>query len=97
MDNIGIGLQLMAVGMVTVFSILLIVIYGSRLLIEIVNRFAPEEVVDHRKKAAATVQKSPTPAMPGTEAIDTATMHILQQAVAQITKGRGRITQAQRL
>ena len=38
-----IGLLLMVVGMLTVFAILLIVIYGSRLLVAIVNKIAPEE------------------------------------------------------
>ena len=42
MDNIGIGLMLMLVGMITVFVILLIVIYGSRLLIRLINKIAPE-------------------------------------------------------
>ncbi len=41
MENIGTGLMLMVVGMVTVFLILLIVIYGSRLMIRMVNRLSP--------------------------------------------------------
>ena len=45
MENIGTGLMLMVVGMATVFLILLIVIYLSQLLIKIVNKVAPEEVV----------------------------------------------------
>ncbi|MGM9788297.1 MAG: OadG family protein [Candidatus Cryptobacteroides sp.] len=43
MENIGLGLQLMLIGMITVFLILLIVIFGSQLLIKIVNKIAPEE------------------------------------------------------
>ena len=43
MENIGLGLVLMIVGMVTVFLILLIVIFGSTLMIRIVNRIAPAE------------------------------------------------------
>ena len=43
MENIGLGLELMLVGMVTVFIILLIVIYGSQLLIKIVNKVSPAE------------------------------------------------------
>ena len=42
MENMGLGLELMGIGMVTVFAILLIVIFGSRLLITIINRIAPE-------------------------------------------------------
>jgi len=44
MGNIQTGLLLMIVGMVTVFIILLIVIYGSELIIRLINRIAPEEV-----------------------------------------------------
>ena len=43
MENIELGLLLMVVGMVTVFVILLIVIWLSQLLISIVNKVAPEE------------------------------------------------------
>lgn len=43
MDNIGFGLLLMVVGVITVFAILLIVIYGSGLLIKLINRIAPAE------------------------------------------------------
>lgn len=43
MENLSLGLELMLVGMVTVFIILLIVIYGSQLLINIVNKVAPAQ------------------------------------------------------
>lgn len=43
MENIGIGLLLMLVGMCTVFLILLIVIWLSQFLISVVNKIAPEE------------------------------------------------------
>lgn len=50
MENIGVGLMLMVVGMATVFVILLIVIYLSKYLITVVNKVAPEETP---KKAPA--------------------------------------------
>ena len=37
MENLALSLQLLVVGMLTVFAILLIVIYGSKALITIVN------------------------------------------------------------
>lgn len=43
MDNMSTGLMLMLVGMITVFAILLIVIYGSQLLIRIVNSLTKEK------------------------------------------------------
>ena len=54
MGNISEGLQLMLIGMVTVFAILLIVIYGSKLLIAAINKFAPEQVKAPAKKADDT-------------------------------------------
>ena len=45
MENLSLGFLLMLVGMVTVFIILLIVIYGSQLLINLVNKIAPAEPV----------------------------------------------------
>lgn len=48
MENIELGLLLMVVGMVTVFVILLIVIWLSQLLISIVNKVAPEEAPKRR-------------------------------------------------
>lgn len=48
MENIELGLLLVVVGMVTVFVILLIVIWLSQLLISIVNKVAPEEAPKRR-------------------------------------------------
>lgn len=92
MEYIGLGLQLMAVGMVTVFAILLIVINGSKLLIEIVNHIAPEKAVTPKKQMAA--QTNAAILTETSTAIDAVTMEILQQAVAQITMGKGRIANA---
>ena len=47
------ALQLMAIGMVTVFCILLIVIFLGTVLIKLVNKFAPEEVVAKKIAPAA--------------------------------------------
>lgn len=73
MENLGTGIMLMCVGMLTVFCILLIVIYGSRLLIAIVGRIAPGT------KETAAAQTSPD------------VTSVLEEAVRQITSGKGRI------
>ncbi len=49
MENLQLGLLLMLVGMVTVFIILLIVIYGSQALINLVNKIAPAEPAKAKK------------------------------------------------
>ena len=51
MENLQTALLLMVVGMTTVFAILLIVIYLGKLLIYLVNKYAPEEVVPVKKAA----------------------------------------------
>ncbi len=85
MENMGLGLQLMVVGMLTVFAILLIVIYGGKLLITAVNKVAPEEAQKPQQQRAAT-----------SASIDAATMAVLQQTVAQITGGKGHVKSARK-
>lgn len=86
MENIAFGLQLMIVGMLTVFAILLIVIYGGKLLIMAVNKIAPEEEKKPQKAAAAPASK-----------IDAATMAILQETVRQLTGGKGSVASAKKI
>lgn len=85
MENMGLGLTLMAIGMVTVFAILLIVINLSKVLIKIVNKVAPEEDVQHKKPAG----------MPSS--VDELTMEIIRAAVAQVTGGKGRVANVEKL
>lgn len=93
MDNLILGLQLMVVGMVTVFAILLIVINGSKLLITIVNQVVDIAEEAPRKKMAV-MQNAAILTPNTTTTIDAQTMEILQQAVTQITHGKGRISAA---
>ncbi len=86
MENMGIGLELMVVGMCTVFVILLIVIYGGKLLISVVNKIAPEEVEKAKKTAA--VKAAP---------VDPTTMAVLQEVVRQITGGKGHVASARKI
>ena len=88
MQNLGLGFLLMGVGMVTVFAILLIVIYGSRLIIGIVNKVAPQE----QKASAGGVAASLRASGP-----DSTTMAVLSAAVAQLTAGKGKITNVTKL
>lgn len=86
MANIGIGLELLIVGMTTVFIILLIVIWGGKLLIKVVNKIAPEKTVPTKKSAK-----------PDAGAIDSTTIGILDKVVAQITNGTGKISSVKKL
>lgn len=82
MENIGMAFQLMIVGMGTVFIILLIVIYLGKLLIKLVNDYAPAEVVS--KKSAQPVRQAAV--------IDELTKEIISQAVMTVTGGKGKVT-----
>lgn len=84
MENLGLGLTLMLIGMVTVFAILIIVIALSNALIRIVNKVCPAE--ETPKKA---------PARQST--VDSAVMDVINAAVAQITAGKGRVTKVERI
>lgn len=86
MENLGIGLQLMIVGMCTVFLILIIVIYGGKLLIIAVNRLAPEEVAVAKKTAQDQ-----------TGTVSPSTMAVLNEVVKQLTGGKGRVSSARKI
>lgn len=83
MDNLGIGLLLMVVGMVTVFIILLIVIYFSKFLISLVNKFAPSE--EH-------VKISPQRAI-----ADNDSVAAIKAAVKVLTAGKGKVVKIEKL
>ena len=87
MVHMTLGLQLLIVGMLTVFAILLIVIFGGKLLIKFVNMVAPEEVASAQKKLATTA----------TGVVDPSTMAILQEVVKQVTGGKGRLESAKKV
>lgn len=84
MENIELGLLLMVVGMVTVFVILLIVIWLSQLLISIVNEVAPEEAP--KKKVAATGAST-----------DAGAMDAIKAAVDILTAGKGQVIKVEKL
>ena len=83
MDNLGIGLLLMVVGMVTVFIILLIVIYLSKIFISLVNKFAPNE---------EPVKVSPQRAIADNESVAA-----IKAAVKVLTAGKGKVVKIEKL
>ena len=83
MENIEYALMLMVVGMATVFVILLVVINLGRLLITLVNKFAPEEA---QKKSSVAV---PT--------VDAGAMDAIKAAVDILTAGKGQVVKIEKL
>jgi oxaloacetate decarboxylase gamma subunit len=88
MDNIGEALQLLVVGMLTVFVILLIVIFLGKGLIALVNKFAPEEQVPQKKVTAMGSVVTP---------VDAQTKSIIDAAVSQLTGGKGVVSKIQKI
>ena len=72
------ALMLLAVGMGTVFFILLIIIYFSKLIIVCVNKFAPEEV---------PIPKQTTPAAALSAEVPEKITKVIEKAVGQVAKG----------
>lgn len=85
MENIGIGLMLMLVGMCTVFVILLIIIWLSTLLIKAVNKLAPPEEEVKRKPVVASVSA------------DTDDVKAINIAVDMLTAGKGKVINIEKL
>lgn len=77
----GIGIELMIVGMLTVFAILLIVIYGSKLLIVLLNKVFPADEV--RKPSEVDDFTSVRP--------------VLDAAVREISCGKAHIVRIEKL
>lgn len=75
MNNLGFGLELMLVGMASVFAILLIVILLGKLTITITNRF-PEK--RQEEKSAS-----------GGAAVNDETRKVIEAAVRELTGGKG--------
>ena len=86
MENIETAILLMVVGMATVFVILLIVIYLGKLLITLVNKYAPEEV-------APAKQETPR----GLAPIPGNILAAITAAVNVVTQGKGKVTKVEKL
>lgn len=85
MENLETALLLMVVGMATVFAILLIVIYLGKLLISLVNKYAPEEQLPAKQGA-----QSPVP-IPGN------IVAAITAAVNVVTHGKGKVAKIEKI
>lgn len=85
MENINTALMLMAVGMGTVFLILFFIIYFSKGLIVLINKYVPEDTRQTVSRASARVSEIPA-----------ATVAAITAAVNAASGGRARVTQIDR-
>lgn len=81
MSNLGLGLELMLVGMASVFVILVIVIYLGKLMIALTNRIPAEQ--QSAKPAAGDV--------------DGGTRSVIEAAVKELTGGKGTVKEIVKL
>lgn len=86
MGNLSEALELLVVGMTTVFAILLIVIYLGKALIALVNKYAPAEEVGKKTVLASAVQT-----------VDATTKSVIAAAVSQLTGGKGKVAKIEKL
>ena len=86
MNDMGVALELLGIGMVTVFTILALVVILGNLIIRFVNRFIPEiEKVSAR--AGQTVSYE----------ISQKKMAVIVSAVNKLTNGTGRVNKIEKL
>lgn len=86
MNDMGIALELLGVGMVTVFLILSLVVILGNLIIRFVNRFIPEI-----QKVSAQISDS------AKAEIHPNKMAAIVSAVNKVTKGTGRVTRVKKI
>ncbi len=86
MNDMGVALELLGIGMVTVFTILALVVILGNLIIRFVNRFIPEiEKVSARAGQTASYE------------ISQKKMAVIVSAVNKLTKGTGRVNKIEKL
>jgi oxaloacetate decarboxylase gamma subunit len=85
MEKLLDALQLMIIGMSTVFSVLLLVILLGNLLIRVINKYIPEE----ESKISNTENKSTS--------IDPSVVQAIQVAVAKMTNGKGKVEKIEKI
>ncbi len=86
MNEMGIALELLGVGMVTVFIILALVVILGDLIIRFVNRFMPEV----EKVSASKTETS-------NQSANNKKMAAIVSAIGMVTKGTGRVTKIEKL
>lgn len=86
MSDFGLALELMGVGMITVFIILALVVVIGNLIIRFVNKYIPEEVA--KVIPVAVNQKN---------GLNPKTMAAIVSAVNSITSGKGKVSKIEKI
>ncbi len=86
MNEMGIALELLGVGMVTVFIILALVVILGDLIIRFVNKFMPEPEKVSAAKSTVSVPE-----------INSKKIAAIVSAVSKVTNGGGRVVNIEKL
>lgn len=86
MDNFFMALQLMGIGLATVFSVLLLIIFLGNVLIKLINKYAPEEEA-HKSNAFSA---APNP-------VDANVAQAISMAISKITNGKSKADKIERI
>lgn len=84
MDNFDVALQLLGIGMLTVFTILFLVVLLGNLIIRFVNRFIPELQIVSKTIPSKSVS------------IDPKKMAAIVAAVQIVTSGKGKVVNVEK-
>lgn len=85
-ENLMQSLQLLGIGLTTVFSVLLLIIFFGNVLIRLINKYAPEEEAPKSKAVSST----PNP-------VDANVAQAINMAISQITKGKSKADKIERI
>ncbi|MEM1323361.1 MAG: OadG family protein [Bacteroidota bacterium] len=92
-EDLSQALLVLVVGMFTVFLILGLVVLTGRLLIQIVNRFAPLTVMELPKRK----KRQPASSSSTSSSLSPSTLAAIVAAVQHLTDGKGRIEQIEEI
>lgn len=83
-SNFDLALELLGVGMITVFFILFIVVFLGNVIIQFVNRFIPE------------IKTIPAVVTPNSSTIDPKKMAAIVAAVQIVSEGKGKVVNVEK-
>jgi len=86
MSDLGLALQLMGIGMITVFIILSLVVLIGNLIIRFVNKYLPEEVSAKVQRVTAQAGE-----------FNRKKVAAIVSAVKIVTEGKGHVTKVEKL
>lgn len=91
-ENLQEAFIILAVGMITVFAILSLVVFSGQILIRITNRYAPPQIAK-----AKVSNHSSSPISPTSNSVNKKKLAAIIGTVEHLTHGKGRIEKIEKL